>query len=497
MDGIVLKYTSPDKTGKLTVTANLPDGSTYTDQVNVMTANGRRSFTKDLCGGRDGIDPAVVNQQLEEVAAEIVRNKENPPVDTGATPDVTELLAGMPEDVKAEAESLLKDVNLIKHVINDAEALGVAGEQILAATLYLAGVSRLLDRPLAVIVQGPSSSGKSFVIERVARMFPPEAVILATQMTPRALFHMSPGSLKHRFIVAGERSRISGDENAEATRALREMLSSGRLSKLMPFKGGNGIETRLIEQDGPIAYVESTTSHKLFEEDANRCILMNTDERSEQTRRVIDSLAERYAGQKNGSTAERVVQRHHAIQRMLRSTPTVIPYAGRLSELFGVERVEARRAFTQLLSMIQAVTLLYQRQRAIDLCGRLIATADDYVLARYLLRRPMMRLLGGGVSDGARRFYDRLRKSSVDTFTTQDAIACETSSRSSVYGWLGELRDHGLVKMVGESRGRSPAVWRLSNHGPMDSAELVLPTVEQVFPGIGRTSECKLQSVIN
>jgi hypothetical protein len=43
--------------------------------------------------------------------------------------------------------------------------------------------------------------------------------------------------LQHRFIVAGERSRLQNDETAEATRALRELLSAGRLVKFRSFGG--------------------------------------------------------------------------------------------------------------------------------------------------------------------------------------------------------------------------------------------------------------------
>src|SRR5262249_22984061 len=160
----------------------------------------------------------------------------------------------------------------------------------LTATVYLTGTSRKLKAPLAAIVQGPSSSGKSYVVEKTAGLIPPEDTIHATQMTPQALFHMKPGSLRHKLVVGGERSRLQNDDvGAEATRALREMLSSGRLSKLMPVKGEGGlIETRLIEQDGPIAYVETTTLTRIFDEDVNRCLLLNTDEQPEQTKKIID-----------------------------------------------------------------------------------------------------------------------------------------------------------------------------------------------------------------
>jgi len=44
-------------------------------------------------------------------------------------------------------------------------------------------------------------------------------------MTPAAC-STAPGSLVHRFIVAGERSRLENDASAESRRALREMISS-------------------------------------------------------------------------------------------------------------------------------------------------------------------------------------------------------------------------------------------------------------------------------
>src|SRR5262249_50561816 len=154
-----------------------------------------------------------------------------------------------------------------------------------------------------------------------------------TQMTPQALFHMPPGALRHRLIVAGERSRKEDDDTAEATRALREMISAGRLSKLMPTKVGGLLETVLIEQEGPVAYVESTTLKTVFEEDENRCLSLFTDEREEQTRSIIDRIANDCASGGNNEEARKIVQRHHALQRKLRRREVVVPFAIRLGQL--------------------------------------------------------------------------------------------------------------------------------------------------------------------
>ena len=245
----------------------------------------RKAFIKNVVAKA----PAL---KAEELEAELLKLVDSSDAHINAIANGTdtsaELLANMPADVRAEADAMLRDPLLIKTVIDDVAALDVAGERELIATVFMIGVSRQLPRPLAGIVQGPSSSGKSYLIEKTATVFPPESVIHATQMTPQALFHMKPGALVHKFIVAGERSRLDDDERVEATRALREMLSSGRLTKLMPVKQpGGAIETVVIEQDGPIAFIESTTMSKIFDEDQNRCLMLHTDEQPEQTRRII------------------------------------------------------------------------------------------------------------------------------------------------------------------------------------------------------------------
>ena len=53
------------------------------------------------------------------------------------------------------------------------------------------------------------------------------------------------------------------------------MLSGARLSKLMPVKQAGGeIVTVTLEQEGPIAFVESTTLANVFEEDANLGVMI-------------------------------------------------------------------------------------------------------------------------------------------------------------------------------------------------------------------------------
>jgi hypothetical protein len=169
---------------------------------------------------------------------------------------------------------------------------------------------------------------------------------------------------------------------------------------------------------------------------------------------------------------------------MLRRVGVVIPFALLLAEKLRHDRVETRRAFPFLMSMIQASVLLHQFQREQTPDGCVIATRDDYAVAAVLLAVPMNRLLGGGISEPARRFAERLRRWFEDqTFTTREAKTRETTSQSSVYGWLSELRSAGVVEQVSEAQGSRAAKWRLTGLDAGQDAARVLPTVEAVFDG--------------
>ncbi len=451
----------------------------YADTIRLAESAERAKFAAKVHELAPGINAADVESVLLERATAEVTKSEKIESSAPPTPDPAALLAAMPEQVRVEAAAMLRNRDLLKMTLADIHAMGVAGEKTLAAAVYMVGVSRRLPHPLALIAQGQSSSGKSYVIEKTVELFPPEAVIHAKQITPQALFHMKPGSLEHQFIVAGERSRIEGDEAAEATRALREMLSSGVLSKLVPEKQPDGsIVTKQIVQKGPIAYIESTTLTRIFDEDANRCIMLSPDETEAQTRNVLAVEAARRQGLAKRDTAA-IIKKHHAMQRMIRPMKVLNPFAEKLADLFPAQRVEARRAFGHLLNMVEASALLHQCQRQENGDGHLVASIEDYQIAKYLLDSPMARLLGKRVSDAARRFLDRLANAfpGPQTFSTRDACAKEHASDRAVRGWLSELAAAGYLDVVDSARGKI-TTWKLTDTPPTDEGLAALPGVE-------------------
>lgn len=471
-DTISIKI-EPTRTSKFNVILRQGDRTLYRDAFNINDARKRAGFIQLVIKDHPGLDADDIEHKM---LVELDRLTSRVP-DDRQQESAEDLLCKMSDSVRKEADSLLKSGHLIEHAYKDAEAVGIAGEEITVVTLYLAGVSRLLDRPLSVIVQGSSSSGKSYSIETVAELFPPEEKLVAHQMTSQALFHLPPGSLEHKIIVGGERSRLENDDRAEATRAMREMISSGCLKKLMPEKTTGGeIVTRQVEQDGPISFWESTTLGQIFEEDRNRCIVIHTDESENQTRRIMKLVAS------NGNTtaSDDAIQRQWAIQRLLKKQDVVIPYAKRLTEHVPASKVEARRAFPMLLTVIKASALLNQYQRESDNAGRLIASEDDYATAYHVMNQPMAEQLGGGVSAVAAQYCKYLdRAMGNETFNVQDILnrGDNPKGRDRTYSLIKELANSNYLEVV-DCPGRANC-YRVV--GSPASSSVCLPTPEEFF----------------
>jgi len=461
-NGLQIDFTPTGRNGTGALRARLGPDVLHVEQANPTKSKARADFAEAVCNGRPGIDKAEVEAELLKLADEEASKANEAPTDD-SSPD---RLATMPEGIRAEARAMLESPELLEQVGADFSAVGIAGERILAGTIYLTGVSRLLDRPLALLVQGPSSSGKSHVLRAVARLFPAEAVFSATTLSTLSLYYAKPGTFRHRFVVCGERSRRTDEDQAEVTRALREMLSEGRIERLVTVKKHAGPPTaELVEQNGPIAYSETTTlaTSDVFVEDLNRMLLLGTDDTPLQTKAVLCQVAGKYERGSHGDHT-RIVEKHHAAQRMLRPMRVRIPYASALVEMLPSTRLEIRRGAGYILAMIEASALLHQYQRQETGDGELIATIDDYRLARALLVQPLGRLLGRRVSDGALRFLGRLVEwfGVGGEYSIPEAKAKETHSISGVYGWNSDLAEAGLVELVQEKHGNAAARWRVA-----------------------------------
>lgn len=397
MAEIVLEHNavSPSNRAKVSLCVKQGTDILAMDQLDLTRVGQRRKYIKNLLEEYPGLEgqEEAIEKEMVALADKLLAEPKKSTGDVGCKPcDISKLeLEKTDPKIIDAANEFLKRPDLLDCTLKHIETIGLVGERNLATQLYLVGVSRLLTRPLATIVLGSSSSGKSYAANTVGSLFPSETVLKAHRITPQALMYMEPGSLEHRFIVMGERSRDTSDEVAEQTRTWRELIADGECRIAVTVKEGGKMTTDCRTQKGPIAWVESTTLglDGIFTEDRTRLMILCADESSSQTERVLGRLASDANSPIDRDRLETIQALHHAIQRLLTPADVVIPFSAQLIKAIPADRPEARRTFGHLLSGIKAIALLHQMQRSRNESGMIIADPQDYELARKIFREPL------------------------------------------------------------------------------------------------------------
>ena len=305
--------------------------------------------------------------------------------------------AAMTDEEQTAAMDLLRDPRLLDRVLEDFERCGAVGEETNKKVSYLAAVSRLLAKPLAVVVQSSSSAGKSSLMEAVLDFMPEEHRESYTAMTGQALFYMGQKNLKHKILAIAEQ------QGAEAASyPLKLLQSEGKLNIAStgkdPVSGKHVTHEYIVE--GPVMIFLTTTQHEVDEELMNRCLVLAVNEEREQTRAIHRKQreAQTLEGLKARMRQNKIVRLHRNAQRLLRPVQVVIEHLK--DHGFPDAMTRTRRDHMKFLTLIQAITLLYQHQREIKISSEdgekleyIEATEADVKLAWELANHVLMRSL--------------------------------------------------------------------------------------------------------
>jgi hypothetical protein len=390
----------------------------------------------------------------------------------GATPwTAVEAKASAAQRTEAweKCAALAQKGNILDEFTRELLDIGVVGEERAAKIIFLALVSRLLDRPVSVAVKGPSSGGKSFLVESTLKFFPVQAFYALTAMSEHALAY-SNEPLRHRHLVIYE---AAGMHSEFATYLIRSLLSEGCLRYETVEKTDHGLEARLIEREGPTGLIVTTTSLRLHPENETRMLsIMITDSR-EQTREVFRAVAE------EASRDERDLSRWHALQVWLAtgSLQVVIPFAERLAELVPPVAIRLRRDFKTVLMLIRAHALLHQASRLKDETGRVVATTEDYAAVHSLVEDIVSEGVGSTVNPEVREVVQvtarALKEGSAEVSQTQLRKALHLD-RAVISRRVAGALDAGFLRNLEDRKGR-PARLLLGDELPADSDVLPAP----------------------
>ncbi len=381
--------------GALRVNVLVSHGESFhVDTLDLYSARQRVVFAKQA-GEEIGIKEEVVSHDLGRLLLKL-EELQREQIQRTLEPKPEELVLSVEE--KAAAMELLCDPKLLERILADFERCGVVGEETNKLVSYLAVTSRLLESPLAVLVQSSSAAGKSALMEAVLAMLPEEQRVQYSAMTGQSLFYMGESDLKHKVLAIVE------EEGAlRAAYALKLLQSEGVLS--IASTGKDATTGRLITHqyrvEGPVMLFLTTTAIDLDEELLNRCLVLAVNEERAQTQAIHKKQreAQTLAGLLARREREEILKLHGNAQRLLKPVHVVNPYAPELS--FPDSQTRTRRDHMKFLTLIRAVTLLYQQQRPMRTAsghgGKAVeyieSTREDVELAKKLVNEVLVRSL--------------------------------------------------------------------------------------------------------
>jgi len=363
---------------RVILSANKPDAPTsqHVDTIDLYVSKSRKIFAS-ACAERLQIEAQKVEDDLLamlELLENLRQEETRTPADKPA----------MTEEERKEALGLLSSPRLLDRIARDLEIVGYVGEARNKKLAYLIGTSRRLPKPLSGIFRAQSGSGKSFLMECVAELMPPEDVHYFSRLTPQALYYLEPDALTHKLLIVDER-----DGSEESEYPIRTLQTRKVLKLAVPVKDPSSgkIKTVVLEIFGPIAYMESTTDEKINPENANRCFELYLDESEKQTLAIFEAQrkSRTLEGWKTERQKEKTLCVHHNAQRLLRPLKVIIPYVELID--FPAAWLRGRRDNDRFLSLIEGIALLHQFQRKILSDGGqeyIESSPEDYAMAHDL-----------------------------------------------------------------------------------------------------------------
>ena len=328
----------------------------HVDTLDLYSARQRTVFLKQAAEEL-GVKEEVIHRDLGHVLLKLEELQDRQ-IKNALEPKPEEIT--LDEDERAAAMDLLRDPRLLDRILSDFERCGMVGEETNKLASYLAVTSRLLESPLAILVQASSAAGKSALMEAVLAMLPEEQQVQYSAMTGQSLFYMGETDLKHKVLAIVE------EEGAlRAAYALKLLQSEGVLT--IASTGKDATTGRLITHqyrvEGPVMLFLTTTAIDLDEELLNRCLVLTVDEDRAQTQAIHRKQreAQTLEGLLVRQEREEILRVHRNAQRLLKPLFVANPYARELT--FLDRQIRTRRDHMKYLSLIRAIALLHQYQR--------------------------------------------------------------------------------------------------------------------------------------
>jgi hypothetical protein len=343
--------------------------------------------------------------------------------------------------IREAALALLGDLTFLYRTNMKLGEMGIVGEQKTRMTVFLATLTKDLEKPVSVLLKGPSSSGKNNVVRNIVALLPPECLVTRASLTKKALAYRADslsGKVFYLFEYHGGR---------DAQYLMRELQSEGSLEHEHTVMSGSDEKTKVAKQKGDPVFLSTTTEMTVYADDETRFLSLRADESEELTRAVLHSKFQP-AIVKNGQPSQEV---WHEALRILAEDPPEFLYPAWFSFLadqLPAEQARARRDGDRFISFLQAVAHCrsFSDGRHAKK-GRVEINLADYAVAYEILNDAFSFTYGGAhpqalkVAETVRELHEELGRP-----VTVTEVATHNGWRKPLtYKWVDAAVDNNLI----------------------------------------------------
>jgi DNA primase len=379
----------------------------------------------------------------------------------------------------------LKKENLLERHNKMIGLTGIVGEEKNRMIAYLIYTMRKQQNPLHVMFLGASGSGKTYLQEKISELIPDEDKMEITQITENALYYFKQEELKNKLIIFEDL-----DGALQVFYPMRELQTKKKISKTVTLKDSKGnLKTITIVVEGPVCISGCTTKEKIYEDNANRCILLYIDMSKDQDKKIMEYHAAVESGDIDQEREQQYKELFKNIQRVLRPIQVNNPYSKFITLPEAV--FKPRRTITLLRGFIKAIAFYHQYQREVkkDKHGQLyIDVAIEDIEQGFYYMKDVLFSKSDELTKATREFLELLKQlskhSGSDTFNAKMIREQLRMNPGNMKRYLAELVRYGYIKANGNRYRKGSYEYSIIK---MDEYEALKSQIEQHLQSILQT----------
>ncbi len=360
------------------------------------------------------------------------------------------------EQQQRKAISYLRSKDLMERTGEDIGRTGMIGEHNNRLLMYLVFTSRLREQPLHVISLGASGTGKTYLQEKISELIPEQDKLEITILSENAFYYFDRKELKHKLVLIED---MDGAENV--LYPLRELQSKKKISKTIPIKDSKGnLKTITLRVEGPICLAGTTTRERLYEDNANRSLLIYLDGSRRHKELIMEYQRRLSAGRVNAKSENQLKELFKDMQTILKPIKVRNPYAEHLKLPEYV--FKPLRTNSHYLAVIETITFYHQYQREVktdpETGDRYIETTLEDIRWANRLLRDVLLAKADELPKVTREFFERLKSwmkaGKSEAFHAKEIREAFRMSSSSCNRYILELLRNNYIKITGGSKYR-------------------------------------------